>query len=58
MSVSKVDVRIIVNYSHHGETDSGALSSDYIVHVLSDGGASVAATTRRIRIKINGELTD
>jgi hypothetical protein len=40
------------------EGSSGSLNENYSVHVLSDGGASVTATARVIRIKINKELTE
>ena len=39
------------------EGSSGALNEGYMVHVLSDGGASATATARVIRIKVNSELT-
>ena len=40
------------------EGSSGALNEGFKLHVLSDGGASVTATARVIRIKINKELTE
>jgi hypothetical protein len=44
--------------SASAEGSSGARNESYTVHVLSDGGASVTATARIIRIKINEELTN
>ena len=38
------------------EGSSGGKDEGYTVHILSDGGASVTATARVIRIKVNSEL--